>query len=319
MITMALIFDPKTNELVNLEDSLLLSCNDKKEEPLDKQIIKSPCNSVATIPMISYAKLAHSFSNSSLILGGKSCNIFCFKAGELPSAVFSNGFFNTSNRSNIRISCEMRSIGATESNVYIAIDCFTKPYDNPEYSISCGRGGVILNKGYTIRDIYDNYMIELNVPDTDEDRQTNYEIFKQYNSKVASINLAIFYDGTVDKLPDHLVTCNGNQFLFGLAKNMLTLHQHALPSHVISEIIFNKTIIRLHQAGGYVYPLGNFSVPPRWTTYSVNMHSVGNYSKNNTVLRMGTKYIKVGLLTNYNQNNTDAELLVRNFTVCELE
>lgn len=302
---MTILYDSKTCQLVDLQSKENQDTNMQKEkETFPPRIINQD-----------YTKLTHDKTSGSIILESKSYNISSFKAGRFPR-IFNQGFYRTDNKNNIRISCEMKSIGTVLSNVYIAIDCFTEPSNNPEHHIPCIRGGMTLNDGFTLKEVITDASFALNIDDRGSE---NYNVFASHSSKECANGIAIFLDGNTNKLPDHLMSYTNGKVLYTLNDDVLTFNERFIPQDVINNMIIGKTIFRLHYANGYVYPLGMTVVPNTWNTYTMLLSPIGEYSKHDKVLRFGTKYIKVGLLSNYKQDSKNAELLVRNFVICDLE
>lgn len=290
-------------------DVIYLDADIKEEEIKEQEEVKEQ----EEIKENDYSKLSH--NNGLMIFDNKRTDIINFKVGT-ETTCFSQGFYKTCDKKCIKVSFEAISIGKDLSKVYLSIDCFTHPSTDPKYHIPCHRGGLMLNEGFTLKEIKTDAVFSLNV---DYDSK-NYEIFKNYSNKIASIVIAIFFDGDTNKLPDHLTFYDGKKALYSLNNDTISLNEDFIPVEIINKMIISKTIFRLHHGSGYVYPLGWFLVPNTWTTYSALLSPVGNYSTDDKCLRMGTRYIKVGLLANYQQTvETGAEFLIKNFTVSDLE
>lgn len=310
---MTFICDSKTGKIVRITCS-----NDDSE--LEQNSNNNTDVKQNDSDIILYTKLSHDRKTGNIIFP-QHHNAMIFKAGVLPGTLLSEGFYKTEGRENpIKITVEMRSVGATLSKVYLSIDCFEKPTLKKEDNIPLIRGGMILNDGLTLKNIITDSVFSLNIPIVSDN--ANYLGFaSRSNVENNYIGLAIFLDGNVNKLPDHLVVPKPKTALFEFKDDLISLITESIPVDILNQMIINKTIFRLHQGGGgYVYPLNWFIVPNYWETYTCIIDPKGNYSIDNKSLRMGTKYIKVGLLANYGQlADTKAELLVRNFSIFELE
>ncbi|ARF10777.1 hypothetical protein Hokovirus_3_50 [Hokovirus HKV1] len=266
---------------------------------------------------ILYDKLTHDKKNGNIIFSDAQLSqVMLFESKIYTKNIFSKGFFKTQGRKNpIKISVEMLSVGTVLSKVYLAIDCFTEP--DIKNVISNGRGGHVLNDGYTLKNIISDKNFILNI---DNQENATFASFKHHNnSQNKYLTLAIFIDGDTNKLPDYIIE-NKNNNLYELIKNTIILNE-SIPINILNMMIIDKTLFRLQQTCGYVYPIGVVQVPNVWTTYSCILDPVGQYHYGqNDVLRKNTNYIKVGLLANYNQHqDTQAKLLVRNFCIFELE
>jgi hypothetical protein len=237
-----------------------------------------------------------------------------------PTTVFSEGFLDITNMEQLAINLTARSVGSVLSHVYLAIKCFTEPDDNCE--ISCVMGELALTSAIPIKSYTEN-SFELN---TNEPQWDN--IHEKFNdNKCSSACLAIYYNDSdeFERIPDHIIfPVRGSEkgkfeILYEINHDGKVILNTKLPDKVLSNMATGQCYLRLHTqaGGGWLYPKGNFSVPHQAQTYKCLLSTKGKFnSKNN--LRAGTKYIKIGLLTNYNQRNLDAQLLVTDFFAYEL-
>jgi hypothetical protein len=304
------MYNSKTGKLVNVEPK---TDNNDSNNFDDEKLISLECSNIQD-PVLSYTKLTHDRSTGMVILNTNPGVLF-FKAYQ---TVFSEGFFKTQGRKNpIRIFCEMKSVGPVLSKAYISVDCFSAPTTNKEDHIPCIKGGMVLNEGFKLDTMITDSVFSLNITDKET---TNYKKFIEFNNYQGHIGIAVFLDGTINKLPDHIIVPVADKPLYTIIDNKISLIDTSIPVDIINRMIIGQTLFRIHHSSGYVYPIGSVIVPATWQSYNMILSSVGNYSNDDKVLRMDTKYIKIGLLANYQQGNeTGAELLVRNFNICELE
>ena len=126
-------------------------------------------------------------------------------------------------------------------------------------------------------------------------------------------HIGFYFDGNTDRLPDFVWTRNKNDnsmesgIYSGFEQDNLKLNEK-LPDSVLCRIQKGTTKICNHFSNGtYVYSAAaRVTVPEKWTEYKAVMEEEG-WNNDLTKFRIGTKYISVLVLANYEQNE-NAEL-----------
>lgn len=286
-----------------------------------------PMKTIVTHPEYDYKRLNHGSNRSVIMEKTNHTDIIAVGNGE----VYSDGYYPIHDKTGkITVFYTLESVGEVTSRVYPTIRCFSRPDDHPDSEITAAMAGTNgISCGLILSSVISNKSFKVTGDDPEFEKFSGVS-----DTTMTHMGVAIFCDGDTTKNFDHFIPCHRFNPFFKLEKDstnssnifddswILTFDDHfVVPKDIIQDMIDGKALFRIHKhTGGHLYPINNFFVPKELTTYSFDIDVTPDWQSGSTGkhLRMGTRYIRVGLLTNYGQDK-DAKLVIKNIHVGQLD
>jgi len=274
-----------------------------------------------------YKKLTHNPNHSVVLAPNKEAGVVICGNNEL----FSDGYYSVHDKEGeITVFFDLESLGELSSRVFPTIKCYTRPDGHPDSEITSTMAGA---------GVMGNPLVLYAVESGTTFLMTNLECphFKELSGSVPNYlwGIAIFCNGDTTKDFDHFISFKPNEPVFDIKEELVESHdyeyiryclileeKYAAPKDILSLMVPGKTVFRLQKSGGgHVYPMNNFFVPKQLTSYAYKISVKPDWRSGETgqYLRMGTRFIRIGFLTNYGQTSSQAKLMIKNFHVAQID
>lgn len=276
---------------------------------------------MAAIPKIQpYKKLTHGSDHSILMAPNKDAGIVVCGNSE----VYSEGYYSVHDKQGeITVFFSLESLGEHPSRVYPAIRCYTNADDHPSSEITSSMAGAgFMSAPVIIHSVISPTKFSVGYLG---DKFDDFSGLSDDTNR--NLGIAFFYDGDVSKNFDYFIQGIANKPFFetfteGDKEYLVLADAFTLPKDVLMNMIYGKTVFRLQKSlMSYVYPLGDFFVPKTISSYSFKINVTPDWLSGPTgkYLRMGTRYIRIGFLTNYGQTSANAKLMIKNFHIAQID
>ncbi len=212
-----------------------------------------------------------------------------------PNNIFSSSLIPVDPSKEYRLSGKFRSTGKTLSKIYFGfvpmLNNEAKSEQASQVSFRKGNDGIFmeLDKGTIV--------VKYDLTDWNSDKDPFTSRF-----------MGFYYDGDTNKPADFIMaspTYGKDQGAFtSIEKNIINLSADP-PEEVMNQLIPGRSVIKNHYtgAGSYLYSAAeNETVTEKWTTYSAISTGDGWTQSASTNFRPFTRYVRLVLLLNYDQD-----------------